>query len=80
MKFAKLIELENDEQVLACIGIDDGSDDGYRLSFVTDVDGLTVKLGLGWDTEKQRDDYLEKFDITFAQQIRDVALDTVGQN
>jgi hypothetical protein len=78
MKFAKLIELENGEQVLACIGIDD-SDDGYRLSFLTNVNGVTFKMGLGWDTEEQRNDYLGKFNITFAKQIRTVAEETISE-
>jgi len=81
MKFAKIIELENGEQVLACIGIDnDTKDDGFRMNFITNIDGVTFNIGLGWNTAEERDGYLDKFDIEMAKQIRAAAEDTIDEN
>lgn len=67
MKFAKVFELENDEQVLVVIEAD--SDD-YNMTVCSDIDGLRVETKLGFETDEARQKAFDSIDIPFAERIR----------
>jgi hypothetical protein len=50
-KFAKLIELDFDEQVLLTVGYND-EDDKYELAIRTDVEGVTAQIKAGFKDEE----------------------------
>jgi hypothetical protein len=50
-KFAKLIELENDEQVLLTVNYND-SDDTHEVFIRTDLEGCTTQIKLAFDDEE----------------------------
>ena len=50
MKFAKLFDLEDGEQVLLTVEYDDDKDQ-YELIFKTDFNGATASMKLGYKEE-----------------------------
>lgn len=78
-KFAKIIELENEtEQVLATIDWCD-VDENFKMNIRTEVDGMTMKLGLGYDEEQDALDALEKFNEKHAQAIRNDMFNMINE-
>jgi len=59
-KFAKLIELENSEQVLLTLNYKD-EDDNFEVEVRTDLEGVTVSIKLGFDEEEKALNMLEKY-------------------
>lgn len=51
-KFARIIELENDEQVLLTLNYND-EDDNYEVEVRTDLTGVTASIKLGFDKEEK---------------------------
>ena len=70
MKFAKVFDLENDEQVLVVKDYDnDEEKDIVRVS--TDFDGSRVSLIFSFDDEKSQLKNFDSFDIQKAKDFRD---------
>jgi len=59
-KFAKLIELENNEQVLLTLNYND-EDDNYEVEVRTDLEGVTASIKLGFNEEEKALIMLEKY-------------------
>jgi hypothetical protein len=51
-KFAKIIELENENQVLLTVDYDD-DEDNYKVRIRTDLDGCVAQISLGFETEEK---------------------------
>ena len=81
MKFAKLIELENNQQVLLTIHYDD-SEDTYELSIRTDIDGIEATITVGFDTEgkaeKMMDSFGEKEAVAFVSDMNKMLCNPKG--
>lgn len=60
IKFAKLIELENNEQVLLTLNYND-EDDNFEVEVRTDLEGVTASIKLGFDEEEKALLMLEKY-------------------
>lgn len=56
-KFAKIIELENENQVLLTVDYDD-EDDTFKVRIRTDLDGCVAQISLGFDTEEKASNLL----------------------
>jgi len=71
-KFAKLIELENDEQVLLTLNYND-EDDIFEVEIRTDLKDVTASIKLGFDEEEKAlnmlEIYTEHSAIKFRQQM-----------
>lgn len=71
-KFAKLIELENDEQVLLTVDYND-EDDMYEVAIRTDFEGLVASIKLGFKEENKALETLKKYNedsaVKFRQQM-----------
>ena len=59
-KFAKLIELENNEQVLLTLNYND-EDDNFEVEVRTDLEGVTASIKLGFNEEEKALKMLEKY-------------------
>ncbi len=59
-KFAKLIELENNEQVLLTLNYND-EDDNFEVEVRTDLKGVAASIKLGFDEEEKALNMLEKY-------------------
>jgi len=70
MKFAKLFDLEDDEQVLLTVEYDDEKDQ-YELVFKTDFGGATASMKLGFKDEQMALNSMEKVELKRAQEFRD---------
>jgi len=62
MKFAKLFDLEDGEQVLVTIDYND-DEDHYELVFRTDFDGVVAQMKLGYDDESKAVEEFEKCEL-----------------
>lgn len=71
-KFAKLIELENDEQVLLTVDYND-EDDMYEVAIRTDFEGLVASIKLRFKEENKALETLKKYNedsaVKFRQQM-----------
>lgn len=79
MRFAKIIELENGEQVLAVIGMSN-SKDGYRMQVVTNYNGVTNVTDLGFGTQEQRQKGFDSIGIDFAKTFYNATVEHVKNN
>lgn len=68
-RFAKLIELENDEQVLLTLNYND-EDDNYEVEIRTDLEGVTASIKLGYDEEFKALETLKKYEKEDAEKYR----------
>lgn len=59
-KFAKLIELEDGEQVLLTLNYND-EDDNYEVEVRTDLEGVTASIKLGFNKEDKALNVLGKY-------------------
>lgn len=59
-KFAKLIELEDGEQVLLTVNYND-EDDNYEVEVRTDLEGVTASIKLGFNKEDKALSVLDKY-------------------
>ena len=59
-KFAKLIELENNEQVLLTLNYND-KDDNFEVEVRTDLEGVTASIKLRFNEEEKALNMLEKY-------------------
>ena len=69
MKFAKLFDLDNDEQVLLTCDYNDG-DDKYELSIRTDFEAGVGQIKLGFAEEEKALETMEKYEMTDAVKYR----------
>lgn len=60
MKFAKLIELENDEQVLLITDYND-DDEKHEVKIITDLDTCRASIKLSFESEEVVKEILEKY-------------------
>ena len=71
-KFSKLIELENNEQVLLTLNYND-EDDNFEVEVRTDLEGVTASIKLGFNEEEKALNMLEKYNedsaIKYRQQM-----------
>ena len=71
-KFAKLIELEDGEQVLLTLNYND-EDDNFEVEVRTDLEGVTASIKLGFNEEEKALNMLEKYNedsaIKYRQQM-----------
>ena len=68
-KFAKLIELGNDEQVLLTLNYND-EDDIYEVEIRTDLEGVAASMKLGYDEEFKALETLKKYGKGDAEKYR----------
>lgn len=68
-KFAKLFELENEEQVLVQLHYDE-DDDVFKLSSTTNVDGTVGSISHGYEKEENAKKGFEKYDLYAAIEFR----------
>lgn len=68
-RFAKLIELEDGEQALVTIE-HDVEEDCPIVKVRVDVEGLEFNMKLGFNTEKEAEEMLKKYDIEEAKKFR----------
>ena len=68
-KFAKLIELENDEQVLLTVNYND-DDDNFEVFIRTDLNGCVAQIKLGFDSEEKANKVLETYSKEQAVKFR----------
>jgi hypothetical protein len=59
-KFAKLIELEDGEQVLLTLNYND-EDDNYEVEVRTDLEGVTASIKLGFNKEDKALKVLDRY-------------------
>lgn len=62
MKFAKIIELENNEQVLLLTDYNDDTDK-YEIKIMTDFESCRTQIKLSFDTEESVNNILEDYSI-----------------
>jgi hypothetical protein len=68
-KFAKLIELDNNEQVLLTVDYND-ENDNYDVVIRTDLDGITPSIKLGFETEEKALSVMENYTAETALKFR----------
>lgn len=68
-KFAKLIELDNDEQVLLTVNYND-DDDNFEVFIRTDLEGCVAQIKLGFDSEEKANKVLETYSQEQAVKFR----------
>lgn len=68
-KFAKLIELDNDEQVLLTVNYND-DDDNLEVFIRTDLEGCVAQIKLGFDSEETANKVLETYSQEQAVKFR----------
>lgn len=68
-KFAKLIELDNDEQVLLTVNYND-DDDNFQVFIRTDFEGCVAQIKLGFDSEEKANKVLETYSQEQAVKFR----------
>jgi len=72
MRFAKLIELEEKEQVLLTVVFDDEDDDApYKLNIETAFTNSTAKIELGFIQEDQALEAMDLYSLESAVKFRD---------
>ena len=68
-KFAKLIELDNDEQVLLTVNYND-EDDNFEVFIRTDLEACVAQIKLGFDNEEKANKVLETYSQEQAVKFR----------
>ena len=68
-KFAKLIELDNEEQVLLTLNYND-EDGNYEVQIRTDLNGATASIKLGYNEEPKALETLKKYNKQDAEKYR----------
>ena len=76
-KFAKLIELDNDEQVLLTVNYND-DDDNYEVAIRTDLEGCVVQIKLGFDSEEKANKVIETYSQEQAVKFRSKMVATLS--
>jgi hypothetical protein len=73
MKFAKLFDLENDQQVLLirsyCYNDEDNSE-SFDLTIRTDVGDAVAKITYGYNTEEEADKVINEYNENDARMFR----------
>lgn len=77
-KFAKLIELENEEQVLVTLEASDGDDVKCELSISTDTEACRATIKMGFDSLEKGRDALERYNKTDAELFRKDIMKLIG--
>ena len=71
-KFAKIIELENENQVLLTVDYND-DEDNFKVKIRTDLDGCVAQISLGFETEEKATNllhiYSEEKAILFREEM-----------
>jgi len=68
-RFAKLIEIENNEQVLLTVNFNNELDN-YEVSIRTDFEGCAAEIKLGFDSEEKAQNVLETYSYEQAVKFR----------
>ena len=69
MKFAKLFDLQDKEQVLLTVNYDD-DDDNYKLNITTDFGNARAEMKLGFSEEERALNAMDKYKIEDAEKFR----------
>ena len=69
MRFAKLFDLQDKEQVLLTVGFDEESDE-YKLNIESDFGDAKAKIQLGFAEEEHALNAMDKYDIKTAEKFR----------
>ena len=69
-KFAKIVELEQDEQVLLTINYNH-KDDDWDVVIRTDFEGIATQLTLDFDTKEEAVEVLENYSKKEALELRE---------
>jgi hypothetical protein len=64
IKFAKVFDLKNQEQLLICKAFDD---DQYSITASIQLDNIDLKATFGCSDEEKRDRDFDKYDIVSAE-------------
>lgn len=70
MKFARIIELENDEQVLLLTDYNDDTDK-YEIKIITDLESCRAQVKLSFETEESVNNILDNYSLEKAKLFRD---------
>ena len=76
-KFAKLIELENDEQVLLTVQEDNDLEGGYTLSIKSEFEACIVEMVLGFTTKEAALTHLNAYTTVDAVKMRKRMFDII---
>jgi hypothetical protein len=68
-KFAKLIELDNEEQVLLTVNQNE-DDDNYEVTIRTDLEDCIAQIKLGFDSKEKANKVLETYSQEQAVEFR----------
>lgn len=68
-KFAKLIELDNEEQVLLTVNYND-DDDKFEVFIRTDLEGCVAQIKLGFDSEEKANKVIQTYSQEQAVKFR----------
>ena len=68
-KFARIIELEEGDQVLL-IKTFDTSEDCYEIKIIVEFESVTASVNLGFDTEEKAANTLATFTVEDAEKLR----------
>lgn len=68
-KFAKLVELKNNEQVLLTVNYND-EEDNYEVAIRTDFEGCVAQIKLGFDSEEKAVNVIETYTAEQALKFR----------
>lgn len=69
-KFAKLFELENNEQVLLTVNYND-EEDVYDVCVQTDVEGVNIKINLSFKDKERAMEMMDSYSLEKAKYFRD---------
>ncbi len=69
MKFAKILELENNEQVLLITDYNNDTDK-YEINIITDLESCRAKIKLSFEKEETVNNILENYSVEKAQLFR----------
>jgi len=66
MMFAKLFGVGLNRQLLV---VRDSTDEGYKIDFITEIDGIRVTITSGYTKKKECDKYFNQLDQTKADKV-----------
>lgn len=69
MKFARILELENDEQVLLVTDYNDETDK-YEIKIITDLEYCRAQIKLSFENEQNVNEILENYSLEKAKLFR----------
>jgi hypothetical protein len=67
--FAKVFDLENEEQVLVVLGFDN-EEDKHEVKLTTEMVGVSISMSIGCEKEEQAQKIFDEYTIENAQEFR----------